>query len=92
MKSKGIFETGGAESEASFVGIDDHSVGPAPDEELLKARFVNVRVLGNKGACKKVAVALENLGLVVTAFDEDPLKNPGLYRMFLAGKLGGNQA
>jgi hypothetical protein len=90
MKGKDVFETGGAEPQANSSGHISHSVGSPLDERLSKARLVNVRVLANKESCLKIATALEPLALVVTGFQEDPLGNLGVFRMFLAGMARGD--
>lgn len=63
--------------------------GKTSDEEAPRVGLVNVRnvrVLADKNFCRKVAAALEPLGLITTGFEPDPKGTPNVYRMFLAGR------
>jgi hypothetical protein len=90
MKGKEGIKSEDVKPPTSSFGHVSRDVGSASGGELSQARLVNVRVLANKEFCGKVASALEPLGLVVTGFEEDPQRNPGIFRMFLAGRLRGS--
>jgi len=81
MNRTEIFEESGVKPSPSSLGS-----GKMSDEEAPGVGLVNVRVLGGRDFCKKVAAALEPLGLITTGFEPDPHGTPNVFRMFLAGR------
>jgi hypothetical protein len=80
MNEKAKFEDGAKPSPSL---IDS---GKASDGETPGADLANVRVLATEAFCRKIAEILRPTGLLVTGFEADPKKKPGVYRMFLAGR------